>query len=211
MHKEAILLKKALERAERGWIEMTVSISTFDDLAREGLYAVPAKVIREKDGGEKIKGVMPHANGANAIRSGSEWDVARGRIMEFIQEKGYNFAAIKSGAISNVYVLDIDTKDSLEKDIMADMPLWQRLIAEHGDPPTLQASTQSGGIHLYFSYVESINNGLKSGKDFVGVDVGGQLYGIDGRGEGGIAFCPPSTLEDGVAYTWNMAPMEHGA
>ncbi|GAQ92722.1 hypothetical protein KFL_011090010 [Klebsormidium nitens] len=97
--------------------------------------------------------------------------------------------------------------DKPDEDIMAGMPLWQRLIAENGDPPTLRVSTLSGGLHYYFLLGESLNNGLKSGKDFVSVDFDGQLYGIDGRGEGGIAFCPPSTLGDGLAYKWNTAPI----
>lgn len=164
-------------------------------------------VVRQKNGDKIVKGTMPHANGDKAIRSESEWNAARGRISEFIEEKGYNFAAIKCGVISDLFVLDIDTADKPDEDIMAGMPLWQRLITENGDPPTLRVSTQSGGLHYYFLLGESLDNGLKSGKDFVSVDFDGQLYGIDGRGEGGIAFCPPSTLGDGLAYKWITAPI----
>jgi hypothetical protein len=38
------------------------------------------------------------------------------------------------------------------------------------------------------------------------VDVDGQVYGIDGRGEGGIAFAPPSSLGEGKRYEWNVSP-----
>jgi hypothetical protein len=40
----------------------------------------------------------------------------------------------------------------------------------------------------------------------VGLDVDGQIYGIDGRGGGGIAFAPPSSLGDGRDYKWNVLP-----
>jgi phage/plasmid-associated DNA primase len=52
-----------------------------------------------------------------------------------------------------------------------------------------------------------LNEGLKSGKGFVGVDFEGQFWGIDGRGEGSIAFAPPSSLGEGSDYTWKMEPI----
>jgi hypothetical protein len=107
-----------------------LSLKTFDDLAREGLFAVPAMVIRERDGAKVVKGVMSHAKGNDAIRTESDWTAARSRIEEQVEGKGYNIVAIKTGALSNVFVLDIDTKDKPNEDIMAGMPLWQQLITK---------------------------------------------------------------------------------
>jgi hypothetical protein len=124
----------------------------------------------------------------------------------YIHEKQFNFVAIKTGSISDVYVLDVDVKDKEEEDILAGMPFWKSLIDKHGEPDTLKATTKSGGFHYYFSFSGTLKDGLRSGKNFVGVDVDGQVYGIDGRGEGGIAFAPPSSLGEGINYEWNVSP-----
>jgi hypothetical protein len=89
---------------------------------QEGLYAIPAKASLEQDGSKKVHGTMPHAYGVTAIRSGSDWTASKERIMEYIQEKQYNFLAIKTGSILDVYVLDVDVKDKEEEDILAGMP-----------------------------------------------------------------------------------------
>jgi hypothetical protein len=156
--------------------------------AEEGLYAIPAKASLGQDGSKNVHGTMPHAYEKTAIRSGSDWTASKERIMEYIHEKQFNFLAIKTGSILDVYVLDVDVKDKEEEDILAGMPFWKSLIEQHGEPDTLKATTPSGGYHYYFSYLDTLKDGLRSSKNFVGVDIGGQVYGIDGRGEGGIAF-----------------------
>jgi hypothetical protein len=178
----------------------------FERYAQEGLYAIPAKALLGQDGSKKVHGTMPHAYGVTAIRSGSDWKALKERIMEYIHEKQFNFVAIKTGSISDVYVLDVDVKDKEEEDILAGMPFWKSLIDKHGEPDTLKATTPSGGFHYYFSFSGTLKDGLRSGKNFVGVDVDGQVYGIDGRGEGGIAFAPPSSLGEGIKYEWNVSP-----
>jgi hypothetical protein len=177
-------------------------MDVFENYAREGIYAIPAKASLCEDGTKIVYEIMPHANGVTAIHSGSNWNKSKARIIEYIETKQYNFLAIKTGVISDVFVLDVDVKDKPEEDILAGMPFWKSLIEKHGEPNTLRATTISGGFHYYFSFSSTIRDGLQSGKIFVGVDVDGQLYGIDGRGEGGVAFAPPSSLGVGKEYRW---------
>jgi hypothetical protein len=124
----------------------------FEKYAQEGFYAIPAKALLGQGGSKKVHGTMPHAYGVTAIRSGSDWTASKERIMEYIQEKQYNLLAIKTGSISDVYVLDVDVKDKEEEDTLAGMPFWKSLIEQHGEPGTLKATTPSGGFHYYFSF-----------------------------------------------------------
>lgn len=183
-----------------------MQIDVFEEYAQEGLYAIPAKASLGRDGSKRVHGTMPHANGKAAIRTASDWKASKARITEHVQEKQYNFLAIKTGSISDVFVLDVDVKDKPEEDILAGMPFWKSLIDKHGEPDTLRATTASNGLHYYFSFSGTLKDGLQLGENFVGVDVDGQVYGIDGRGEGGIAFAPPSSLGDGKEYEWNVVP-----
>ena len=185
-------------------VQTMTLMDVVEKYVREGIYAIPAKASLGEDGTKIVHATMPHAKGGTAMRSGSDWNKSKARIKEYIQEREFNFLAIKTGVISDVFVLDVDVKDKPEEDILAGMPFWKRLIEKHGDPDTLKATTFSGGFHYYFSFSGTIRDGLQSGKNFVGLDVNGQLYGIDGRGEGGIAFAPPSSLGDGKEYRWNV-------
>jgi hypothetical protein len=63
-------------------------------------------------------------------------------------------------------------------------------VAKHGEPATLKAVTGSGGFHYYFSRSGTI--GLNKRNNFSGLRVDGTLFGIDGRGVGGLLFALPS-------------------
>lgn len=187
----------------------TVSIAdVLEAYAQQGLYVVPAKVRATEEGSKEILGTMPHTKGNYAIRTSSEWRAAKDRIMECIEKERYNFLAIKTGAISDIFVLNIDVRDKPDEDLLAGMPLWNRLIAQYGEPNTLRAVTASGGFHYYFSYGESLKDGLQSPKNFAGVDYEGQYYGIDGRGHGGIVLAPPGSPEIGLNNTCAQNPRE---
>jgi hypothetical protein len=98
--------------------------------------------------------------------------------MRFVEKEQYNFVAIKTGAISDVFVLDIDTRDKPDDDLLAGLPLWNRLvIAKHGEPDTLKATTASFGFHYYFAYGSFLKDGLQTGKFFDGVDYEGHFTG----------------------------------
>ncbi len=78
---------------------------------------------------------------------------------------------VPAGRESGFFVLDVDSLAALEK-----------LEKEHGKlPVTLMVRTPSGGLHIYFEYVEGVTN-----------SPGGLPKGIDVRGQGGYVLVPPS-------------------
>ena len=78
---------------------------------------------------------------------------------------------VPTGRESGFFVLDVDSLTALEK-----------LEKEHGKlPVTLMVRTPSGGLHIYFEYVEGVTN-----------SPGGLPKGIDVRGQGGYVLVPPS-------------------
>ena len=88
---------------------------------------------------------------------------------------------IATGAVSNIFVLDVDVKKSAggDKSLAA-------LEEKHGKlPETLTAKTWSGGLHYYFKYP---SGGVNCKAGF--------LPGLDIRGDGGYVVCPPSIVED---------------
>lgn len=105
----------------------------------------------------------------------------------------------------------------------AGMELWDKLVAEHGEPATLKAVTGSGGFHFYFSRSGSV--GLNRMNNFAGLVVDGVAlkgarvaeldesleksvtYGIDGRGVDGLCFAPPSRYmgKQGETKTYSWA------
>jgi hypothetical protein len=107
---------------------MMEQTDVFKKYAQEGLYAIPAKASLGQDGSKKVHGTMPHAYGVTAIRPGSDWKASKERIMEYIHEKQFNFVAIKTGSISDAYVLDVDVKDKEEEDILAGICLFGRAL-----------------------------------------------------------------------------------
>jgi hypothetical protein len=129
----------------------------FEAYAQQGLYAIPAKIGSMDDG---LKSIKETIEGNWAIMSPSDWRAAQSRINEFIKDKQYKFMAIKTGAILDIFVLDVDIRDKSDDDLLAGMPLRKRLVAEHGEPDTLRATTASGGYHYYFSYGGSLKEGL---------------------------------------------------
>ena len=92
---------------------------------------------------------------------------------------------IVTGKISNLLVLDIDTRHDGKKSLTA-------LEKQHGElPGTVEVVTGGGGRHLYFSHP------------------GGQLHnkvaifpGIDIRADGGCVVAPPSLHASGKQYQW---------
>lgn len=83
---------------------------------------------------------------------------------------------IVTGAISDLYVLDLDTGFS---------------ITDVGQlPVTPTVHTGGGGFHYYFKFREGLRtkSGLKTK--------------VDARGEGGYVVAPPSVHESGVTYSW---------
>lgn len=95
---------------------------------------------------------------------------------------------IATGAVSGVWVLDIDYQHGGEGSLA-------ELVERHGPlPRTVEASTPSGGRHLYSKWIEGIRN--SAGRIGAGLDV---------RGAGGYAVAPPSVLADGRRYRWRCS------
>jgi Bifunctional DNA primase/polymerase, N-terminal len=114
---------------------------------------------------------------------------------------GFN-VGIVTGQISGVVVVDVDLRKPEAADTMA-------MIAATLDlPPTPEVTTATGGIHLWYAHPGSGVRIPNSSKQFAS---GFKTPGVDVRGDGGFAVCPPSTRPEG-AYSWcewlcDLAPL----
>jgi hypothetical protein len=96
---------------------------------------------------------------------------------------------IATGAISGVWVLDIDAHHDGEVTLV-------EIERRHGGLPlTIQVDTPNGGRHLYFRITQG-SQGIRNSAGRVGL-------GIDVRGNGGSIVAPPSVLSDGRQYRWH--------
>lgn len=103
---------------------------------------------------------------------------------------------IVTGRISNVFVIDIDTKD----DGMEHFRKWEK--ENETIETTWRVITGSGGYHLYLRYprkdimgqhkIETITNKVRA------------LPGVDFRGDGGFVVAPPSIHISGKNYEWEI-------
>src|SRR5262245_1504652 len=97
----------------------------------------------------------------------------------------YNIA-IATGAVSNIFVADIDGLDA-EAEL-------RKLEAEHGAlPPSVEAIT-ARGRHVYFKMP---NTDVRNSTSRV-------APGIDIRGIGGYVLAPPSIHPSGRRYAWSV-------
>jgi hypothetical protein len=111
-------------------------------------------------------------------------DVTRARWQRC---RGANIGAA-TGAASGFWVLDVDPDHGGAESLAA-------LEAVHGLlPATIEASTPSGGRHLYWKW-RSADPELRNSAGRVG-------KGLDVRGNGGQIVLPPSRLRDGRGYAW---------
>ncbi len=85
-----------------------------------------------------------------------------------------------TGEISNIIVIDVDSKDGL--DALSEF-LPETLVCPI-------ARTPSGGWHYYFKYRPGLSNGVKV------------LSDCDIRTDGGYVIAPPSINNKGKAYVW---------
>ena len=94
--------------------------------------------------------------------------------------------AIVTGAVSGVFVLDVDEQDGLEAALELGIP----------DTLTVHTSIVDGfqKRQLYFAYPDDIS---------VRNDVKGVVPGCDIRGQGGYVVAPPSVHATGPEYAWS--------
>ena len=96
---------------------------------------------------------------------------------------------VATGAASGIYVVDIDPDDG-------GAVSWGDLVAEHGQPDTVEAESGGGGNHYYFHHVDGLRN------------TSGRLgRGIDTRGDGGYIILPPSNHYSGGRYEWELSSL----
>lgn len=97
--------------------------------------------------------------------------------------------AIRTGALSGIFVLDVDPRHGGDDSLAA-------LLREHGPlPPTVEAITGGGGRHLFFGhpggYIKNTENTPRPGLDI--------------RGDGGYVVAAPSIHESGRKYVWEVS------
>lgn len=130
-------------------------------------------------------------------QTSSMLDIQRERFAPFADQR-VNYA-IRTGVCSgNLVVIDLDVHNENANG----MDSLNRFLAGRGLslPPTLTATTQSGGSHLYYHYDAEHSNGMDNA---VNKDLG-----IDIRANGGIVVIPPSYLGDpSHSYTWDSDPL----
>ncbi len=116
------------------------------------------------------------------------------KIISWFENKQSNIGIV-TGRISNIIVIDIDTKGNLdgrqsiaEKEAELDCYL----------PPTVTAKTQSGGLHLFYKYPQGINKIT----GHVGI-----LPQVDIRADGNQVVVFPSKGSKGD-YEWVTSPFD---
>jgi hypothetical protein len=105
---------------------------------------------------------------------------APGRIREWWSEHPKANIGGRTGRISGLLVLDVDSTKALAT-----------LQREFSLPDTLTATTPSGGLHLYFHMPNvGINSAANVLQDLIGP-------GLDVRADGGMVVLPPSETPEG--------------
>lgn len=166
--------------------------ATIFELAECGFYGIPVKIVLECG---KKKSTFPRAWAH--LTTVDKWKASIDGIIAD-HGRGCNSIAILTG-ISDLFVIDIDTTSDSRK--LPGTDLWSQLLFEHGEPNTLRAKSGSGGLHYYFSVSQTPR--LKKTRNFSTVKIDGKTYGIDGRGHGGVIFCPPSSYTDEGGSTYS--------
>jgi len=100
----------------------------------------------------------------------------RDQIMEWFTEKKAPMVGIVTGRISNLAVIDFDSKDNIE----ALMEFENECVVE-----------TPRGYHVYFQYKDGLTNRTNL------------MEKVDVRAEGGYVVAPPSVNKDGAKYLWS--------
>jgi putative DNA primase/helicase len=115
---------------------------------------------------------------------------------------------VRTGAATGGFVVDLDPDNSgaAADDMRAALADWCG-----GMKPSAVARTRSGGLHLWFALPADVvigNRGdlFKSTKDVP--DAPECLRGgVDVRADGGYVIVPPSVMETGQFYAWEVEPL----
>ena len=99
---------------------------------------------------------------------------------------------IVTGLISGVVIIDVDLRKPEAADTLA------MIGATFSLPPTPEVTTATGGIHLWYLHP---GPGVRVPNSSMRFASGLATPGVDVRGDGGFAVCPPSRRPEG-AYSW---------
>lgn len=95
--------------------------------------------------------------------------------------------AVVTGQLSGFVVVDCDTPEAIQ------------YCKDHGVWSPIRAKTKNG-IHLYFKHDQQQEYRPRVGGSSKGIDWP-QISGLDFRGDGSYALCPPS-----IGYSWDIDP-----
>jgi len=106
--------------------------------------------------------------------------------------------ALMTGKRNNVTVFDIDIKDD-------GFVFWKRFAVDHSEEikDWYWVRTGSGGIHIYFDYVEELRTIAK------GLTYEGKKIGLDVRNDGGYVVAAGSMHANGRVYKENVSMEEY--
>jgi len=103
------------------------------------------------------------------------------QITEWFEQYPDANIAVVTGAISGIVVIDIDTKEKINRPI----------------PPTVVSQTPSGGRHIFCKYPGfEVKNRVRI------------LPNVDIRADGGYVVLPPSSFSSELNYGWIIPPTE---
>ena len=146
----------------------------------------------------RIKDGLKRSYVAGKANGGARWGATTDAdtIRDYWQQFPNALLGITTGPDSGFFVIDADTPEGHDADGVGTLRQW---IEEHGDlPHTIEATTPSGGWHVYFKWPEDLEIRNSESKLAPGIDV---------RGEGGMVLAPP-TIKPGTdrAYRWKNPP-----
>src|SRR5579872_22222 len=141
--------------------------------------------------GYPIFSVKPHDKIPSTIHGFKDATTNLAQIENWWTQTPSANIGLPTGAISGLFVLDIDAKNNGQETLA-------QLEKKHGSLPiTPRASTGGGGTHVCLKYP-----GFHI-KSTVGI-----APGIDIRGDGGYIVVPPSIHSSGNQYTWKVSLLE---
>lgn len=118
-------------------------------------------------------------------------------------EHPYANIGVRTGAISDLYVLDVDNKRTVpvHEGSVIRIPEGEDSLAKLQSeyeplPETRAVRTGSGGRHEFYRYPTDVEEGATF------PNRAGMLPGLDIRGDGGYVVVPPSLHYSGFRYEW---------
>jgi hypothetical protein len=130
-----------------------------------------------------VLGKVPYKGTRGFLDATRDYDV----IDTMFRDRPEAGVAIATGAVSGVWVLDMDGEDGADS--------LRCLTDEFGPLPETVTATTHNGSHRFYEHVEGIRN-----------TAGKVAPGIDTRGVGGYVVVDPSPHPDGGTYQWGRRP-----